>query len=130
MKISTLKTLLVLIFFIAAMIFPIGEAQTIRVTMITIPFVFIVGVLFAPLFLYNSLHNKLTILKPHWSDKIDSQKPLTYIHFLAIVFIFWGIGGLIRGSMREQLFNYIGIFFVALGFGMLMGIHLISKKAH
>ena len=128
MKTSTLKTILVVIFFIAAIILPINGTQTIKATIIICALTFIFGVILAPLFLYNSLHNRLTITQPKWTDKIETQKPLTYIQFIAILFICFGTGGLIGGFIAGQMINFIGSLITVLGLGMLTGIYMISKN--
>jgi len=128
MKTSILKTILLVIFFIAAIILPINGTQTIKATIIICALTFLFGVILTPLFLYNSLHNKLTITKPKWTDKIETQKPLTYIQFIAILFICFGTGGLIGGLIAGQMINFIGSLITVLGLGMLTGIYMISKN--
>ena len=128
MTTSTIKTILVLIIFIISIIFPISETQPIKTTILTCLFSFIFGLLFAPLSLYNSLHHKLTIIRPKWSNKVNTQQPLTYIQFIAIFTSLFGAGGLIGGLFRGQILNFIGAILFITGLGLLIGIYLISTK--
>ena len=125
---STIKTILVIIIFIISIIFPISETQPIKTTILTCVFSFIFGLLFAPLSLYNSLHQKLTIIRPKWSNKINTQQPLTYIQFIAISILLFGAGGLIGGLFHGQILNFIGAVLFITGLGLLIGIYLISTK--
>ena len=128
MTTSTIKTILVIIIFIISIIFPISGTQPIKTTILTCVFSFIFGLLFAPLSLFNSLHKQLTIIRPKWSNKINTKQPLTYIQFIAIFILLYGAGGLIGGLFHGQLLNFIGTVLFISGLGMLIGVYLISTK--
>jgi|GEM_PF-5567715 len=129
MKTSSIKTLLAIIFFSLAFIFPVIGEQTNKTTIITSLVVFVIGILMPPLFLYNALHNKLNIIKPIWTDKIEIHKPLSYVQFIAVLLIAIGFGGLISGLLRWQSLNFLGLVFTFGGLGMLLAIYLILKQA-
>ncbi|HLG35008.1 MAG TPA: hypothetical protein VI757_09025 [Bacteroidia bacterium] len=124
MKATTIKTLLVTAVLTLATIFPIGETQTFKITILTSIVLFLFGLILTPIMQYNSLRNRLTIKKPKWSDKITDDQPLTYIHFISFLLLTAGTGGLLGGLLKGQIINFFGTIFFIGGLGVLTGMYL------
>ena len=125
---KTIKTLLILSAMTLATIFPFGDTVALKIAILSSVALFLFGLILPHLFQYNSLHNKLTIEKPKWSDSIQDKKPMTYVQLIGVLLIAIGIGGLAGGLIKGQTMNFIGLMCFALGMGTFIGIYFALKK--
>jgi hypothetical protein len=117
---------------ILAVIFPLGGVQSLQSTLISIVIAIILG-LILPLFpQYDTFYKRIIYEKPRWSSRMDVEKPLTYIQFIAAILLAAGIGGLTGGLFKGQVFNFIGIVLAIFSIGIYTGIYMtlnaLNKK--
>ena len=91
--------------------------------------VFLTGGLFMLLAArYNLFILDQGFTEPEWNDNPFSRtKPLAFFQFFSFLLLFTGIGLIIGTAIKfEQLSSY-GITVFSFGFGMLLGMYLVSK---
>ena len=102
---STFKTLLILIVFVVATIFPIGKIQTFKITFWTCVASFIIATVIPNLLIVGGLRNRVITKKPKWTDQLKFKYPMTYIQFISFLLIAAGIGGLVGGLINKSFYN-------------------------
>lgn len=121
---GTFKTLLTLTVMLLATIFPIGNTQTIKITLWASIASFVIGIIIPNVMEHGGLRNRVTIEVPKWTDPIKEKRPLTYVQLIGFLLLAAGIGGLIGGLLNGQIINFIGTVLVAIGLGTLLSMYL------
>jgi hypothetical protein len=125
-SIIIIKLVLILSILTILIIFPIGDAQSIKLTLLSSIISLILGVVLIELQKSFSLFSQLNYEKPKWSDKLNIKNPLTYFHLIAYFFMAAGLGGIIGGLFMGQIFNFIGLILLTFGIGQIIGVYLVN----
>lgn len=123
-----IKLFLIISILTITIIFPIGDANSIKSTLFVSIILIIFGAVYVEIHRTFSLLNKLTYEKPKWTDRLNLRKPLTYLHLIAYLLVASGLGSIIGGLYIGQIVNYIGIILLSFGIGQVIGIYLICWR--
>jgi len=125
------KIFFLLLILVIAFLYPIENSLSLKMALyISIPTI-IWGLIFSSIMIVSGvagLNFDIDYKQPRLSSKLNARNPFTYIYFLSLVCLSFGLGSLISDYIFSKELNYISLLLIVFGISSLIGIVITIKR--
>lgn len=118
MSIKQIKISILIAILILGIVFPLGSSQPVLESLIGVAISFVAGFAYPYIAQTDFLFGHYKIAQPKWSDKLKIKNPLIFAHMLEFMLFFGGMGLVIGELIQSQSTSFVGLCFIAAGFGI------------